>query len=168
MKQLIINVGPSGCGKTTWTIEFLKTHPDFFRINRDDIRRTLFGEISPNYYSSPDVVKREAKITKAEITLALTLASQSDSKSSFVLDNTNLTPSVLKQWIDYTNSGSPKTIEAKINIFPVPSIEELKTRVSTRDNKNRKELDYIDRQYAQYNNIVNHINEHYKHLIYNE
>lgn len=161
MKQLIINVGPSGCGKTTWTTEFLKTHPDYVRINRDDIRRVLFGEISSDYYERPGLNERESKVTSAETVLALTQAGGRN-QSGLVIDNTNLKPEYLKKWIDYCSSGDKPEIEAKIKIFEAPLPMELKIRVAKRDNKKVTDLIYIDRQYAQYQEIVRHINKNYK------
>lgn len=168
MNQLIINVGPSGCGKTTWTTEFIKTHPNYARINRDDIRKTLFGEISTDYYKSYQLALKENLVTAIEEDIFLGLR-EPRLKFNIIVDNTNLQKSYLERWIKLCDEFD---LKYSINIFPVPPIEELKLRVAKREGIRSFEwkdrLSYIDKQYVQYNNIVNRINEHYKHLIYNE
>lgn len=42
-KNFIMMIGPPRCGKTTYVDEFIKTHPDWTRINSDDIRIEITG-----------------------------------------------------------------------------------------------------------------------------
>lgn len=45
MNNVIITVGISGSGKSTWSTNFIKENPKYLRLNRDDIRKTLVGDL---------------------------------------------------------------------------------------------------------------------------
>ena len=52
MKTIYITVGIPGSGKTTWTKEFLKSNPSFFRISRDEIRKSFCVMENEEYHRS--------------------------------------------------------------------------------------------------------------------
>ena len=167
MKQLIINVGPSGCGKTTWTTGFISKNPDFARINRDDIRKTLFGEINPGYYKSYHLPMRESLVSKMEDMMFSNLR---DPRARFngVIDNTNLQKSYLEKWIKLCDEYD---IDFKIKIFDPQNAFILKDRVKKRDNIPSTEFsrtDYIDKQLKQYEDIVKFINATYKDKLFKD
>ena len=50
--ELIITVGLSGCGKSTWAnAEVYKTRGGTVRLNRDELRRTLFANVEWNRFN---------------------------------------------------------------------------------------------------------------------
>ena len=57
MRRICLLVGPPGAGKTTWTNEFLKKNPDWFRLSRDDFRFMLRNEAVPNYSAEQYITK---------------------------------------------------------------------------------------------------------------
>ena len=63
--EVIINVGISGAGKSTWTTQFIKENPNYLRINRDDIRKTLVGDLN-GYYERKDLNRIETSINFIE------------------------------------------------------------------------------------------------------
>lgn len=46
-KQIIAMQGAPASGKTTWVQNFMKTHPGWVRVNRDDIRKDMSNPWSP-------------------------------------------------------------------------------------------------------------------------
>lgn len=42
-KKIVICLGPACSGKTTWSLNYIKENPDFFRISFDDVRNMGFG-----------------------------------------------------------------------------------------------------------------------------
>ena len=42
--KLLILIGAPGSGKSTWSKQFVKENPDYFRVNRDDMRLMLQGK----------------------------------------------------------------------------------------------------------------------------
>ena len=79
-KKVIITRGLSGAGKTTWSKQYVKDHPDFLRISRDDIDFML----SDNYPK-----KKEQLIFRTRDYLIGTALSQG---FDLVLDETYLVP----------------------------------------------------------------------------
>ena len=87
MLNVIITKGLPGSGKSTWALEYVKTHPDYKRINNDDLRRMFIGK---NFGSD----KQEKFISKIRNELITTCLSEG---FSVVLDNTNLNPKRIQQ-----------------------------------------------------------------------
>lgn len=52
MNRIYITVGIPGSGKTTWTKNFLKQNHSFFRISRDEIRRSFCIMENEEYHRS--------------------------------------------------------------------------------------------------------------------
>lgn len=50
-QKLIILVGVSGSGKTTFAKQYIKENPGTVRVNRDDMRKQILGELTQDYYS---------------------------------------------------------------------------------------------------------------------
>lgn len=65
MSNVIICVGTSGSGKSTWSIQLLKYNTNYIRSNRDNIRRTLIGDLV-NYYNRKDLNNLEKIVTNIE------------------------------------------------------------------------------------------------------
>ena len=97
-QELIITVGLPSSGKTTWTDEYIKTHPDYLNINRDDLRLMLQGR------------GRYAKFTNwrektvSEIARHAVIAAFQAGKSVIISD-TNLNPGRNKAWEELAHSS---------------------------------------------------------------
>ena len=165
--KVIINVGISGSGKSTWTTNFIK-NLNFLRINRDDIRKVCVGDLK-DYYKRPDVNNIETHIISIiEYDLFINYL---EMNINCIIDNTNLKKEYIKKWIDLCEDHD---IEYQFKLFDC-DLNIAKERVLLRDFphlitfdtgiqhfSNILELNYIDKQYENYNNIKKWILENYE------
>ena len=79
-QKLIIVRGLSGSGKSTWTLNYIKSHDNAVRVNRDSIRSAYFG--TEEAYGV-----NEALVTRAQNNLILCALSAG---CTVVVDNTNI------------------------------------------------------------------------------
>jgi len=162
-KQVIINVGVSGSGKTTWSTDYIKKNPNTLRINRDDIRKTLVGDLT-GYYKRKDLISIENLVTEIEQTL---LEKTLYYDNNVIIDNTHLQVKYINKIVstlDYIN----KTIEVKFKIFDEADSSVLKERVANRDDLDLvNDTTYIDKQIKQLNPIIQYIKENYPDQILN-
>lgn len=164
MKQnIILCVGVSGSGKTTWTSDYIKNHPNTLRINRDDIRKTLVGNLD-GYYQRKDLNALEQMVNEIEESLFFSMIINN---KHIIIDNTNLRESFINKWIDlvdkWNKAGIDHELDLKFKIFDnYTDIHELKDRISERDNLYHGALDYINKQVESFNNITKIINNKYK------
>ena len=172
MKQeVLIMVGISGSGKTTYTKQWLKTHPNYIRINRDDIRKVLVQNLD-GYYQRKDLQELEAMVTSIETTIFNRAIIKG---FSVVIDNTNLTKEYVFKWtdsIEVFKDAKDKEIKLMFKILDVdPTI--CKTRVMYRDNfmENQTEdaiasfidkVAYIDKQASQFKNVREYIKMYFQ------
>jgi predicted kinase len=146
----------SGSGKTTYSTEFIKNSTDYIRCNRDDIRRTLMGDLV-HYYGRRDLGNFEKMVTNIEYFIWETAIRN---KKSVIIDNTNLKLHTINSIIKYFYSSN-YTIQFKL--FDCELIES-KARVYQRDylsTNNPSKVDYIDKQYKQYQSIKKWVLETY-------
>jgi predicted kinase len=97
MKKIIITIGISGSGKSSWAKAFCQENPNFLRINRDDIRKSMLS-ISLNEYhtwSNEAKFRIESLVTKQHNQL---LISALQSGWQVVLDNTHLKASAINDY----------------------------------------------------------------------
>ena len=159
-QKVIINVGVSGSGKSTWSTEYLKKTPNTVRINRDDIRKMLFGTLE-DYYIRKDLNYREGVVTEVEELLFVHALGK---KQNIIVDNTNLKTSYINKWVDFVSGWNKnilpdeKPIEVKFAIFSQRDVDELITRVERRDNIYLAKKDnYIHKQYDSFWRIQDYI-----------
>lgn len=166
-KEILILVGISGSGKTSWATNFMKENSNHLRINRDDIRKTLVGDLE-NYYQRKDLHQIEEIVTELQSNYISVLAG----KYNIILDNTNLKQKYLRQWIDENHpSKYNKYFDVKFKLFDCELIK-AKQRVYERDNLQLtfddagfqicKETEYITEQHKDYLNIKKYLLTHHK------
>ncbi len=155
MNEIIINVGISGSGKSTWSKEYIRNTSGVLRINRDDIRTTLVGNLT-DYYSRKDLHIIERNVTRTEEFLFKNLYID---KYDVIIDNTNLKQNYINQWNKMASVAGYTTM---FKLFDI-SLEEAQRRVTKRENMQTfEDLCYIDKQYQDYINIKKWIVENYK------
>lgn len=97
MKKILIVVGLSGSGKSSWAIEFCKNNPEWLRINRDAIRKTMLT-VSLNEYHQWDAAAKyriEKLVTEQYNQLMINALSDG---WNVVLDNTHLKLSYINEY----------------------------------------------------------------------
>lgn len=162
MQTIIINIGVSGSGKTTWSTSYINQYPNFMRINRDDLRKTIRGSLT-GYYEQKDLNKIEGLITDWEANMLVTMLRKG---YDLILDNTHLKSSYIKEkisLIEYWSDILGIPVEIKFKIFPLDNAWTLKSRVKERDG--RFEADYIDKQLLQLKSVISYVEENYKNQI---
>lgn len=94
MGKLVLTRGIPASGKTTWAKAWVSEDPERrVRVNRDDLRRMMFGG---------DVLKldweRESQVTYAEQTIAVSALVRG---MDVVVDATNLRWGFARQWFEF-------------------------------------------------------------------
>lgn len=159
MKQeLIICIGISGSGKSTWSTNYIKDYRNILRINRDDIRRTLAGDLN-GYYQRKDLQIIENSVNYTESCLFSEIIGVNN--YSCIIDNTNLKQKYINKWISEARFYN---ISFRFKLFDI-SLVEARDNVALRDNLTREQTKYIETQYFDYLDIVTYINRTYPHLI---
>lgn len=167
-KEIIILVGISGSGKSTWTTNFIKKNTNHLRINRDDIRKTLVGNLDTYYYRA-DLPQIESIINDVEDNLFHFIWGKNKYP---IVDNTNLKEKYINNWIRKVNTynsaratgaypDSP-ILDFKFKLFDCdPS--DAQRRVCKRESLHNFEgLEYITKQHEDYLNIKEYLLTHYK------
>jgi len=146
----IILVGVSGSGKSSWSTQFIKDNANYIRCNRDDIRRVLVGDLV-SYYTREDVNKLEGIVTNVQFNLADECIYKN---KNLIIDNTNLRQAYIKMWLGQFKKYS-KVTNVYFKLFDC-DIVQAKARVWIRDYPSANtavNVDYIDKQYQQYQSI---------------
>lgn len=97
MKKIIIVVGLSGSGKSTWTKEFCKNNPEWLRINRDDIRKSMLTVPLNEYHQWENTAKYRIEKLVTEQHNQLMINALRDNWH-VVLDNTHLRLSYINEY----------------------------------------------------------------------
>jgi predicted kinase len=97
MKKITITVGLSGSGKSTWAKAFCQENPNWLRINRDEIRKSMLA-VSLNEYHEwdKDAKYRIEKLVTAQHNQLLVKALEGG--WNVILDNTHLKLSYLNEY----------------------------------------------------------------------
>jgi len=171
--ELIINIGISGAGKSTWTTQFIKENPNYLRINRDDIRKTLVGNLD-GYYQRKDLQTIETLINQIEESLFIKIIN--NAQYNLIIDNTHLKMSYISRWFKlFKELEGYSEIVFKFKLFDI-DLNEARGRMWIRDEllynthedgnvSNCNQLDYIDKQFEQYQQIKKHIETNFKNNI---
>lgn len=176
MKEVIICIGISGSGKSTWTTNFIKENSNYLRINRDDIRKTLVGNLD-GYYQRRDLNDIEKIVSNLEDDLWKRII-EDRTNLSLIIDNTNLNKNYIDKWIrwiEYYNGShsEDESINFKFKLFDI-ELNDSKKRVFIREQyipgeisiedsiSKSTHLDYITKQSEQYKQIKQWILNNYK------
>jgi predicted kinase len=134
--KLLILTGPSGAGKSTWTRKFIQKNSNWVRVNRDDTRRQLVGELTQDYYKNPQVKQLEKHVTYLQMDAIRHLLQHG---YNVVADNTHLKKSFIQEYVDLFDHIA----EIEVKHF-VASAKTCKERVKERDGD--IDTSYIDSQ----------------------
>lgn len=86
--RIILTRGIQGSGKTTWAKDFVKRNPDSVRINRDDIRQQLYGELWGGNIDEDLVTEVETSMARAALRAGMQV----------VVDATHLYQRFVNRW----------------------------------------------------------------------
>jgi len=112
--QIILTVGLPGCGKTTWAKQFIKKNPRFIRLNRDDLRRSIFpDDDEPNGYKFSK--EKEDIVSFVQFSTAKEAINRG---FSVIVDDTNLNPKTFNKWNDLATSE--KVLLKKHDMTDIP------------------------------------------------
>lgn len=117
MKQIIMLSGFPGSGKSTYAYQLLKENKNHARVNRDDIRKSVFNGAWTAY--------REATVINIEKMMVKALLAD---KYTPIIDDTNLTSKTQKMWQNFADDNDAVLKSLKMNT----SIEECVRRDSGR------------------------------------
>lgn len=145
MGKIIATVGISGSGKSTWAKEWLEAAPNRARMNRDEIRKALFGEIDMDKaveYYSPE---NEARVDAVS---AILMAEWMAEGRDIVVDNTHLHPLAHKELSELADKNG-YTFELKV--FKL-TLEEAKANVAKRVAEGGLPVadEFIEAQFAKF------------------
>jgi hypothetical protein len=184
--NILFLISPSGGGKSTFTSSYCKEHPNTIVVNRDSIRISLFSTLE-GYYQSADVKIREEIVSQICETIFL--------KALFngydvIVDNTNLNYKYVENFIKSYERNfyfyTKKVYQIQFKLFDI-ELNTAKQRVLCRDygyyvpSDNSKEyiakgeweytiaeceeVNYIEKQFIQYQQMKDYLLEHHKHQI---
>lgn len=151
--KLLILIGISGSGKTTWSTNYIKENSNWYRVNRDDIRKELVGDLK-DYYKREDLEFLENKISDIQHNQIRELLL---SGKNVILDNTNLKDKYINDYINKYNHLA----DIELKLFSV-SLDGAKSRIFKRDGLSDEEMKYLIKQKLQYDNMYEkyvHINK---------
>ena len=122
MKKVLILTGLSGSGKSTFARQFCAQNPNWLRINRDDLRRSLLPVSLPEYWqtwSDRDKNRIENVINELQKTAILDGLARG---WHVLIDNTNLKLSYLNEFRKLLNEHVD-AVEISYQLIDVPVAE---------------------------------------------
>lgn len=151
--KILILIGISGSGKSTFAKKLCQVDNSYLRINRDDIRKTLVGDLK-GYYERRDLNFIEKEISYFEEAMLSSILKLS---KNAVIDNTNLSLKYINRWKEFV-----KDLEVGIEykFFDI-DLNIAKRRVLLRDYNTTwlgteiksEGVKYIDKQIKQYEQV---------------
>jgi len=142
--KLFLFIGPSGSGKSTQTKQIIKHDPSYFRVNRDDMRKQLFGEINADYYNSSEFRDREKIVSDLlhdQVRYFLLKG------MNVILDNTHLQ----KKYVNGIINDYNHLADIEIRFFKIDFDEAVK-RLKVREGIDY-DTKYLKAQYKDYETV---------------
>ena len=137
-QRIIMCQGLPASGKSTWSKQYCIDHPEFIRINKDDIRES--------FYPIPYSPEFEERIIDLERLHADIILSQG---KSLIIDDTNFKEKYVNYWKNFANI---RGIQIEIKRFDI-SMEECIKRDASREKSVGK--DVIIGMYEKYRETYN-------------
>jgi predicted kinase len=160
MQKVIMTCGISGSGKSTWATEFVSTNSNWVRFNRDDMRKSLYPDMS-NYYTSSNKNLMEETVTAMADSGFLTALSNG---LNIVIDNTHLNKTYVDSIKKLIEKNSKVSVLFSVKIFDV-DVETAILRDLTRQFPVGKTV--INKQFYQFLKIKGKFAINYNDLIIN-
>jgi len=91
MQEILLTIGLPGSGKSTWADEYIQHNPDYYNVNRDDIRLMVQGRARYKKFTKT----RENLVTQTQFDVASTAIKAG---KSVIVSDTNLNPDVINKW----------------------------------------------------------------------
>ncbi len=122
MKKVMILTGLSGSGKSTFARQFCQDNPNWLRVNRDDLRRSLLPVSLPEYWQTwPDDQKnRIENMVNALQQTAIIEGLRQD--WNVLIDNTNLRLSYINEFRKLLSAHFDQ-VELSYRLIDVPVAE---------------------------------------------
>lgn len=138
--MITVYIGVSGSGKTTLSQKQVRNTPGTVRVNRDDLRSTLFM-MDSTYYERSDLRECEKLVTEFSEQI---IYDSLHKGLNVVLDNTHLEKKYVDDIIRKFNHLSPiELVLVEVDKY------QAKLRVTLRSGYQSLNTDYIDRQFQQ-------------------
>lgn len=170
MRNVIILVGVSGSGKSTHATEYMKNNPNYLRVNRDSIRKTLVGDLK-DYYTRKDLNKIESIVNMVQDDMINTILHYG---YDVIIDNTSLKQQYIKELLSEFTSNVTiqfKIFDCRLDIaknriirrdFYKEYEDQITLDAGDIDLSKSPEVDYIDKQFEQYKIIKQWLLENHK------
>ena len=165
MQTIEILIGVSGSGKSTYSKNKVKENSNLVRINRDDLRKTLFAvdQVDTEYYDRKDLRACEKLVSEVSEQIIYDSLNRG---SDVIIDNTNLQMKYIQEIIRKFNHLA--TIELNImhgrtheefNLFE----DRLIDRYQKQDNIGEK-VSYLTRQWKDFIKLKEQLHGHQLYL----
>lgn len=153
-----ILIGVSGSGKTTLANKILSESPNMVRVNRDDLRKTLFGveQTDTEYYNRNDL--RDCEKLVSEISEQIIYDSLHKGKD-IVVDNTNLQYKYIEEIIRKFNHLSDISLNF-IHDVSTETYKEIQERLLKRFSGDSDKISYVERQMGDYKKLLIQMHSH--------
>lgn len=156
--MITVLIGVSGSGKSTVAKKYLQLNPNAVRINRDDLRKTLFGveQIDVEYYDRKDF--RDCEKLVSEVSEQIMYDTLNKSKD-IVLDNTHLQKKYIDEIIRKFNHLD--AIELKFMHGDAHwEFNKFEDRLTERFNGDKTKHEYLIRQWREYQKLKKSLHGH--------
>jgi predicted kinase len=153
MKKIQIIIGLSGSGKSTWANEFCRNNPDWLRINRDDIRKSMLSVSLNEYHQWANDAKHriEKLVTEQHNQLLINALNEN---WNVVLDNTHLKVSYINEY--------KKLLTQYFNEFEISyHFIDTPLEICIKNDKNRVDIvgeEIIREQFMRLNSLKKQLN----------
>ena len=156
--MITILIGVSGSGKTTLAKKLLELNPDAIRVNRDDLRKALYGveQTDTSYYTSLNFKASENRVSQTVDSIMYDALNEG---KDLVLDNTHLQYKYITEIIRKFNHLSAIELmfvhgdtHLEFNTF--------EDRLIERFGGNKESVQYLSRQWQDFKKLKKQLHRH--------